>query len=190
MQRLTGRAAPVGQLFYHTAMCLLAQINPYASKDTPDMNSMMINHAHEICSIVAHSKDRGIASVAIRSLAIAAECLTVRQEQEECLEVFENIKRKTGWRIGFINEELKQKWGWLEEPQQQMPPFYTMMSQAPSTSSLPPPPPQVTRPAVPSGILNPLLKTADFSHPNHPYQQHYQPPSQQSHQAQFTSNFQ
>lgn len=154
-------------------MCLLAQINPIMSADTPEMNSIMSHHAHEICSIVAHSRDRGIASVAIRSLAIAAECLTIRQEQEEVLRVFEHIRMKTGWRISFINEELKQKWNWAEEPQQT---FFPSTTQA--SASLPPPPPQPQRPVIPSGILNPLLRTADFSLPNHPYQQHYQPPSQ------------
>ena len=177
----TGRAAPVAALFYHTAMCLLAQINPLLSKENPDMNTMMMQHAREICSIVVHSKDRGIASVAIRSLAIAADCLTVRGEQEEALLRFDSIKEQTGWRIGFINEELKQKWGWEEEDQQHVPPFHTMMSQAPTEYHPPPELQQRTRPPVPpSGILNPLLRTADFSLPDHPYPKHYQPPRQHS----------
>ena len=63
---------------------------------------------------------RGVASVAIRSLAHAAECLTDRREQEEVLEIFRKINRETGWRIAFVFKELKDKWGWQEEtPQQQ-----------------------------------------------------------------------
>ena len=178
---LTGRASHVGQLFYHTAMCLLAQVNPLASKEDPEMNEMMMNHANEICSIVAHSEDRGIASVAIRSLAIAAECLTERREQEEVLEIFKRVRQNTGWRVEFISKHLKEKcWCWGEENSLQMVPLASLFSQAmqgPATS-LPPPPPQPARPAMPSGILNPLLRSADFNYPNHPYQEYYKPPSQ------------
>jgi hypothetical protein len=58
----------------------------------------------------------GVASIAIRSLAHAGEVLTDRQQQEECLQVFEKINKETGWRIGFVYKELKEKWGWQEEP--------------------------------------------------------------------------
>jgi hypothetical protein len=169
-------------------MCLLAQINPLASKEDPEMNEMMMNHANEICSIVAHSQDRGIASVAIRSLAIAAECLTDRQEQEEVLQIFKRVRLNTGWRVEFISKQLKEKcWGWMDEETRhhmattQANSLTSIINQqglqAPVTS-LPPPPPQPM--SLPSGIMNPLLKTADFKNPNHPYQQYYQPPSQQN----------
>lgn len=59
-----------------------------------------------------NTTDRGCASVALRSLAIAGECLTVRREQEEVLEIFKRIHRDTGWRIGFIPHTLRAKWGW------------------------------------------------------------------------------
>ncbi|KAF7903446.1 uncharacterized protein EAF01_006495 [Botrytis porri] len=180
--RLLKRATIVGRLFYHTAMCLLPQINPLLSPENSDMHDMQQDHSRSICGIVAHVKDRGVASVALRSLAIAAECLVVRREQEEVLTIFEKIRKETGWRVGFLHKELKTKWGWPDEttPQQQMMPQVNSLSQffpsntpAP-TSNLPPAP---ARPSIPSGILNPLLKTADFSLPNHPYQQHYQPPN-------------
>ncbi|TGO72091.1 hypothetical protein BELL_0494g00090 [Botrytis elliptica] len=180
--RLLKRATIVGRLFYHTAMCLLPQINPLLSPENAEMHDMQQDHSRSICGIVAHVKDRGVASVALRSLAIAAECLVVRREQEEVLTIFEKIRKETGWRVGFLHKELKTKWGWPDETaqQQQMMPQANSLSQffpsntpAP-TSNLPPAPP---RPSIPSGILNPLLKTADFSLPNHPYQQHYQPPN-------------
>ncbi|KAF4627965.1 hypothetical protein G7Y89_g10185 [Cudoniella acicularis] len=183
---LIKRATIVGRLFYHTAMCLLAQIHPLMSKDVDEMRTMQLHHAHQICGIVAHVKDRGVASVALRSLAIAAECLVIRREQEEVLEIFDKIKAETGWKVGFLHKELKTKWGWPSEdaPQQQMlaqatslAQFFPTNTQAPSVSL--PPAPQPPR-AIPSGIPNPLLKTADFSLPNHPYQQYYQPPNQQS----------
>lgn len=147
-----------------------------------------MHHAHLICGIVAHVKDRGVASVALRSLAIAAECLTVRREQEEVLEIFEKIRKETGWKVGFLNKELRSKWGWQHEDAQQ--PMVAQQNSGsslgqffPSTntgSSLPPAPPQPPSRPMPSGILNPLLKTADFSLPNHPYQQYYQPPNHQN----------
>lgn len=169
---------------------------------------MQTYHAHLICGIVAHVKDRGVASVALRSLAIASECLTVRREQEEVVEIFEKIRKETGWKVGFIAKELKVKWGWQnEEAQKKM-----MAQQAsaslmhlfpgsaqipPAPTSLPPVPPPAPPPArtsMPQGILNPLLAKADFSLPNHPYQQYYQPPnhptSQQSQQNQQQSNYQ
>jgi len=152
------------------------------------MHTMQLNHAHQICGITAHVKDRGVASVAIRSLAIAAECLVVRREQEEVLEIFEKIRKETGWKVGFLNAELKAKWRWQDENVVQqaatsLANFFPTTSQAPTTS-IPPAPRQ-----VPSGILNPLLKTADFSLPNHPYQQFYKAPSQQQRNSQFAHNF-
>lgn len=45
--------------------------------------------------------------------------LTDRREQEEVLAIFDKINKETGWRIGFIYKELKEKWGWNEEPSPQ-----------------------------------------------------------------------
>jgi hypothetical protein len=190
--RLIKRATIAGRLFYHTAMCLLSQINPLMSKDTEEMHTIQLSHAHQICGITAHVKDRGVASIAIRSLATAAECLVVRREQEEVLEIIDKIRKETGWKVGFLNKELRAKWGWGSEEttQQQMAAhpnllahFLPTTTQAPTTSLPPAPPP--ARP-MPGGILNPLLKAADFSLPNHPYQQYYQPPNQQN---QFAHNY-
>ncbi|KAH8809039.1 hypothetical protein F5884DRAFT_822151 [Xylogone sp. PMI_703] len=177
---LIKRATIVGRLFYHTAMCLLPQIHPLLPRETEEMNIMLIHHAHQICGITAHVKDRGVASVALRSLAIAAECLVVRREQEEVLSIFEKIQKETGWKVGFIPKELKAKWGWQndEAAQQQLLAQQNSLTQfftgnpAGNVNNLPPAPPR-----IPSGIPNPLLKTADFSLPNHPYQQYYQPPN-------------
>jgi len=57
--------------------------------------------------------------VAIRSLAHAAEILTDRHEQEEVLQIFDKINKETGWRIGFVYEDLKKKWKWNEGPSPQ-----------------------------------------------------------------------
>ncbi|PWW77729.1 hypothetical protein C7212DRAFT_356811 [Tuber magnatum] len=109
---LVKRCAIVARLFYHTAMVLLAQMNPFMPRESDEMRDMEMTNSHLICGIAAHVKDRGVASVALRSLAIAAECLTVRREQEEVLEIFTKIKKETGWRVNFVYKELKEKWGW------------------------------------------------------------------------------
>lgn len=190
VSRLIKRATIVGRLFYHTAMCLLAQVNPLMARDTEEMSHTQLHHAHLICGIVAHVKDRGVASVALRSLAIAAECLINRREQDEVLDIFEKIRKETGWRVGFIGTELKKKWGWPNEDHQQpqaVPQSSTSLGQFFPTTQPPapslPPVPTSSRPAIQGGILNPLLAKADFSLPNHPYQSFYQPPSQ-LHQSQ------
>lgn len=138
--------------------------------------------------------------MALRSLAIAAECLVNRREQEEVLHLLDKIRKETGWRVGFMHTELKEAWGWnaeeaFEPPQQQPPPQPPPMG-APSSgvvhqqstmqdfqypaASMPPappaPPPVKQMPR--SGIVNPILRTADFSAPTHPYQNHYVPLSQ------------
>lgn len=186
--RLVKRATIVGRLFYHTAMCLIPQINPLLPSTDPTMNEIQLTHSHFICGIVAHVKDRGVASVALRSMAIAAEVLVERREQEEVLQIFEKIRKETGWKIGFLHNELKEKWGWnAREKEEEMARQVQQASIAqffPSStqpSNLPPAPPAAPRQMPPQGILNPLMKAADFSLPNHPYLNYYQPPNQQNH---------
>ncbi|KAI9745643.1 MAG: hypothetical protein M1818_001177 [Claussenomyces sp. TS43310] len=182
---LIKRSTIVGRLFYHTAVCLLAQTNPILPSSAPEMAEMQLAHAHQICGIVAHVKDRGVASVALRSMAIAAEVLVDRREQEEVLQILEKISKETGWRIGFLYNELKKSWGWIRDEAGQQALLQGSLGQffPPSTtaSSLGPAPsvPAPTTQTPKGGILNPLLRTADFSLPNHPYQQYYRPPNQQ-----------
>lgn len=86
---------------------------------------MATENATMICGIAAHVKDRGVASVTLRSLAIAAECLTGHQQQQEVLKIFSEITRQTGWHTAFIARGLKVKWGW-EQPA--MPPSISTAS--------------------------------------------------------------
>lgn len=56
---LIKRTSIVARLFYHTAMLLLSQINPYMSVTVPgEMADMQSRHAQMICGITAHVKDR------------------------------------------------------------------------------------------------------------------------------------
>jgi hypothetical protein len=228
--RLIKRAAVIGRLFYHTAQCLLAQTNPMEPpKASEEMRAVQLHHAHQICGIVAHSKDRGVASVAIRSLAIASCVLTEQREQEEVLRMLEKIHAETGWKLDGVHGELKKAWGWEVLPTAQ---FFSAPSGTPGqgtgningtlggignsvgngnggqsqsqsqshtptqqvapavVSAPPPPPPQPVTAAAPAPVLAPSpmkpltlgnpLSEADFSLPNHPYQNWYEPPNRPS----------
>ena len=192
-------------MFYHTAMCLLAQTNPAMSTSTQEMHDMQLSHSHDLCGIVAHVKDRGVASVALRSLAIAGECLVSRREQEEVLSILDKIRKETGWRVGFLHKELKEKWGWvsdeeqaaqqqafqqqqqqlsnsmMQQQQQQQQPMQPGLqyAQQGASTQLPAPPPPMAKQMPRQGIVNPMLRAADFSAPTHPYQNYYVAPSQQ-----------
>lgn len=107
----------MGRLFYHTAMCLLAQINPLKPAhphhhDDGEARAVQLHHAHQVCGIVAHTKDHGVASVAIRSLAIAGSVLTEPREQHEILDILTRIYHHTGWNLKRVHTELKRAWGW------------------------------------------------------------------------------
>ncbi|KAF3909790.1 hypothetical protein ABW21_db0200845 [Orbilia brochopaga] len=129
---LLKRSNVVARLFFHTAMVLLAQTNPFTSVEDPQMKELAMGHAHTICGIVAPLKDRGIASVALRPLAAAAELLTSREEQEEVIEIVRRISRETGWGVNFLLKELPARWGWDSTSQ----PPVAAASQAPPTSLL------------------------------------------------------
>ncbi|KAK2055558.1 hypothetical protein LY76DRAFT_520231 [Colletotrichum caudatum] len=189
---LIKRAAIIGRLFYHTAQCILAQTNPMEpGKASEEMRALQLHHAHQVCGIVAHTKDRGIASVAIRSLAIASAVLTDPREQEEVLEILDKIHAESGWRLGKIHSELKKAWGWPSPAPSHAnlpgindhrgsvgygrpgppgnPPVMAASSSGPPGSS-------AASSAPMKALVNPL-SFADFSLPNHPYQNWYEPPN-------------
>lgn len=98
-------------------MCLLAQINPLKppvqhGRDDDEIRTVQLHHAHQVCGIVAHTKDHGVASVAIRSLAIAGYVLTEPREQYEVLDILKRIYVRTGWNLKRVESELKRAWGW------------------------------------------------------------------------------
>ena len=55
---LIKRTTVIARLFYHTAMLLLAQVNPARSNDIGEMRNLEDHHAHQVCGIAAHVKDR------------------------------------------------------------------------------------------------------------------------------------
>ncbi|KAI1653534.1 hypothetical protein F4813DRAFT_383192 [Daldinia decipiens] len=202
---LIKRAAIVGRLYYHTAQCLLAQINPILPKNSEEARRVQQHHAHQVCGIVAHTKDRGVASVSIRSLAIVAEILTDLAEQQEVVAILEKIDHETGWKLSGVIQGLRKSWGWekmgqkglvaqflprtgsgnkaamgLEEHYRQMESIHaSLTTTTPSQHQMIHTVPQSgsQQLAAPRPMhVNPL-SFADFSLPNHPYQNWYEPPS-------------
>lgn len=55
---LIKRTTIVARLFYHTALCLLAQINPVMQANEREMHDLQQQNSQQICGIVAHVKDR------------------------------------------------------------------------------------------------------------------------------------
>jgi len=183
----------MGRLFYHTAMCMLAQINPMESKDTEDNRVSQLLHAHHTCGILAHTNDRAIASGALRCLAIAGAVLTERPEQEEVLALLEKTSKETGWRLGRVVGELKESWGWekTSAPRGSIstgsapgPPLSFFASQPEehhtARASTSTPASSIAAPTPMKPTVNPLLANADFAKQNHPYKNWYEPPNRQS----------
>lgn len=158
--------------------------------------------SHHRASLCTNQLRRGVASVAIRSLAHAAECLSDRREQEEVLQIFQKINKETGWRIAFVFKELKEKWGWQDEPQPPAQPIASVHSTSLLTSPVPmqqpygqystaitpvaapapaPAPAPSRRP--PAGMVNPMFANADFTMPSHPYQNVYVAPNPVTNQS-------
>ncbi|PIG79950.1 C6 zinc finger domain protein [Aspergillus arachidicola] len=116
---LIKRASIIARLFYHTTRILLTKTHPLENEFSPEMQSVQQSHAHDICGIVANVKDRGVASLSIRFLAVAAECLATREAQEEVFGIFDDIAKETGWRSEQVKEGLQQAWGWNPAQQHQ-----------------------------------------------------------------------
>ncbi|RYP37049.1 hypothetical protein DL767_003112 [Monosporascus sp. MG133] len=200
---LIKRAAIVGRLYYHMAQCLLAQVNPVSPRDTADMRKAQLHHAHQVCGIVAHTEDRGVASVSIRLLAIVAEVLTDLCERQEVIAILEKVDRETCWRLEGVLSNLKRVWGWEKMgqigPTTQFPPRAggggsgirglgagpKQVDQLHSTTAAAQttPPTQTQSQKQPAAVTAPRpmrvnpLSFADFSLPNHPYRNWYEPPS-------------
>ncbi|KAL2159494.1 hypothetical protein VTH06DRAFT_2499 [Thermothelomyces fergusii] len=105
-------SAKLARLFYHTAMCLLAQANPLDPRDSREKRALQLHHAHRACGIVAHTRDRGLVSVAVRTLAVAAAALVDCRERDEVVTVLDRIQRETGWRLEKVVQNLRSTWGW------------------------------------------------------------------------------
>ncbi|KAI7764826.1 hypothetical protein LZL87_004031 [Fusarium oxysporum] len=149
---------------------------------------LQLQHAYQVCGIVAHTTDKGVATVAIRCLAIAAAVLTNPNEQDEVLEILDRFNSTNGWRLGAVEMELKREWGWermkmsTSSPKTENSQDSVISAARRASMSLTPSrilPPPVMGPVGTKTPVNPL-SFADFRLPNHPYQNWYEPPSRSS----------
>ncbi|KGO63844.1 Protein of unknown function DUF3468 [Penicillium italicum] len=169
---LVNRSAIVSRLFYYASRILLAKTHPFQSEFDQDMRKMKLNHAYEMCGLIAHTKDRGVADISFYFLTLAAECLETREAQEEVLGIFDTITKVTGRSAEPIKNDLKQLWSWAEAH-----PHTVTPAQMHSHFYEPDPALSISNHQGSSPSLhNPLLTAGDFSLENHPYQGYYVPP--------------
>lgn len=83
-------------------------------------------HARQVCGIAAHTRDKGVSSISIRSLAIASHCLKDEDEKAEVKSILERIHSETGWRLGKVYEELKKNCGSNQEARRNLAPVTSM----------------------------------------------------------------
>lgn len=158
LSRMINREATIGRLLYHTTQCLLQQIHSLEPFEN-NPSSPQLYHALQVCGIVNSTTSRGVNTIATRCLAIAAAILPSSREQCQVLEMLD----RKGWRVGGLEAELKRAWGWKH-------PRLPLVAEVPTLMR------------VRKGVVNPL-RFADFSLPNHPYQNRYEPPSRAMGQA-------
>ena len=82
-------------------------------------NELMLSSATAICGIMAHTKDRAVASVGLPALRVAGECLTRPEEQMEILYLLDTIRNETGWRVSKWRNELMTFWSNNSQPADQ-----------------------------------------------------------------------
>lgn len=114
------RTTTIARLLYHTALALLGTLNPLTASQpetASQMERMTTSNSRQVCAIVAHVKDRGVAQAAVTCLATVGEHLGARREQVELLLILEKVKKETGWELTPIPSQLdlKRKWGWNDD---------------------------------------------------------------------------
>jgi hypothetical protein len=180
---------------------------------------LQLHHAHQICGIVAHSRDRSIWTVAVRSIEIAAPSLVDLQEQEESLRILDRMNTRGSQWLRDVVYRLRNGWdqdrarrdaqsihspvsesnrrggredhGMLIEFTTAQPMAPPMRSRAPSTHSVMSVPRTMDTDPSPlmSRDLMEALRSADFRHPEHPYKNWWQPASRTNSIAQYQDGF-
>lgn len=87
-------------------------MNPLSPRDSQEAKAIQLHHAHQVCGITAHTQDRGVASVSIRSIALVAEVIEDLSEQQEIVSILEKIDHDTGWKLAGIIKQLRSVWRW------------------------------------------------------------------------------
>ena len=184
---LLKRTAIMARLLFHTGLVLLSQMYPQASNREQEMSKLRCENALLICGIVARNKDRGVASMAIRALAIAGEVITDPIQQRELLQVLGGVAQSTGWNVQTLVADLSRNWGWPSE-QDNMPQNTTTTRRATSVTLAPQHADQMLRPGPEqiqvSGAVAPEIAPPPLMHAhpqqqlpkNYPLAQHHSPP--------------
>lgn len=106
-------------------------------------------------------------------LIFAVECLTVRDTQEQALEIVDHIlASEDGWSWRgqqSIEQKIQQAWDWINHQQPSNTPTSLLMDKHQSIF-------YPGRSRMTSGDENPLATMADFAMHGHPYQIYYVPP--------------
>lgn len=80
------------------------------SRKSDEMRALQLHHAQQVCGIVAHTDNKGILTVAIRSLALVSPVLTDEHEREEVISLLAVIQARRGWYLGNMEAELQASW--------------------------------------------------------------------------------
>ena len=189
LTRLIKRAAVIGRLFYHTTLCILAETAPEETpRSTGEWRDCQLHHARQLCGIVSHSTDRGIASTAARCLVIVAKFLTERKEREEVLQLLNTMSSQSGLRMCSAKVALEMAWQSENRiPNSTSPPGFSRAYPLPAPTNIPIKPDCKNNHGLilfpqrhqKQNVVNPL-RCADFNLPNHPYQNWYEPPNKAS----------
>ena len=106
-------------------------------------------------------------------LIFAVECLTVRDTQEQALEIVDHIlASEDGWSWRgqqSIEQKIQQAWDWVNHQRPSTTTTSLLMDKHQSIF-------YPERPRMTSGDVNPLATMVDFAMHNHPYQTYYVPP--------------
>lgn len=100
---------------------------------------------------------------------IGAECLVQRESQAEALRIVDDVLKDNSLRAEYIKNELREAWGWdwdASASRQTAAVEHSVLDSATIFSA---------RSEVLSGIVNPIMATADFSMEGHPYGNYYIP---------------
>ncbi|RMJ23077.1 hypothetical protein PHISP_06053 [Aspergillus sp. HF37] len=166
---LVNRPAIIARLFYHTAQILLAKTHPLEPGSSPELHHQQQKNARDLCGIVAHMSGRGMTSFPIWFFIIGAKCLVQRESQVEALGIVDDVLKDNSLRAEYIKNGLREAWGWDWDASTSHQTAAVEHSVLDSATTF------ATRPEVPSGLVNPIMATADFSVEGHPYGNYYIP---------------
>ncbi|TWU79060.1 hypothetical protein ED733_008598 [Metarhizium rileyi] len=93
---LAQTSAMLGRIFYHTAQCILAQVNPIeSSQQSPEMKELQQHHARQVMGIVASDRGRSVMTIALQAVNVAFLSLVDPDEREEASSILQEAQITT-----------------------------------------------------------------------------------------------